>query len=325
MKRVCVSCLCILCGCSSPEICVIEGSVGGVEDYVRLVYDGRTLDSVGVVDGRFRMEVPIGEPMSVRLMNDGVIMEPRYLEQGAVRVEGTMLPDWRVYNFHQSWVRAYGTPANDAQSEFSDARERLMARVNSPEASQAEVAAKLDTLMRISPWRYLERNLDNLFGVERLGAIAEMKLADSAELRRLALRFTPAMQRTQAMRDVLEGRAAQEEGRSKLAERRVARYVDVELPDTERKPIRLSDVVGREGVRYVLVDFWATWCKPCMAEMPYLQKTYDLYRSQGLEIYAVSVDDRVDRWRQVLDEYGIAWINVCEPRRVPRTPSKPTV
>jgi thiol-disulfide isomerase/thioredoxin len=51
--------------------------------------------------------------------------------------------------------------------------------------------------------------------------------------------------------------------------------------------VRLSDYRGR----VVLVNFWATWCAPCRVEMPWLAQFYDRYRSQGLQILGVSVDD----------------------------------
>lgn len=53
------------------------------------------------------------------------------------------------------------------------------------------------------------------------------------------------------------------------------------------KPLRLESLRGK----YVLVEFWATWCAPCIAELPRLQKAYEKHHGSGLEIVAVSLDD----------------------------------
>ena len=62
---------------------------------------------------------------------------------------------------------------------------------------------------------------------------------------------------------------------------------DVAGVDLAGAPIRLADLKGK----YVLVDFWATWCAPCVAEIPRLQSAYAKYRARGFEIVAVSLDE----------------------------------
>jgi peroxiredoxin len=62
---------------------------------------------------------------------------------------------------------------------------------------------------------------------------------------------------------------------------------DFTARDTDGNTFRLSDHIGKQ---VVLIDFWATWCQPCLAEMPHLEKMYDEYKSQGLLVVAVSMD-----------------------------------
>lgn len=62
---------------------------------------------------------------------------------------------------------------------------------------------------------------------------------------------------------------------------------DFTARDVDGNTFRLSDHIGKE---VVLIDFWATWCQPCLAEMPHLQKMYDAYKSKGFLVVAVSMD-----------------------------------
>jgi peroxiredoxin len=66
-----------------------------------------------------------------------------------------------------------------------------------------------------------------------------------------------------------------------------ANATDFTLVDIDGKPVSLSQYLGKEAV---LIDFWATWCKPCMAELPHLQRLYDAKKKDGFVVLAVSMD-----------------------------------
>ncbi|MEM9679462.1 MAG: TlpA disulfide reductase family protein [Bacteroidota bacterium] len=72
--------------------------------------------------------------------------------------------------------------------------------------------------------------------------------------------------------------------------------------------IKLSEVVNTN--KYVLLDFWASWCKPCIAEFPFMKVVHSKYKSKGFEIYGISIDENKDRWLKVIKEEQIPWIDV---------------
>lgn len=75
--------------------------------------------------------------------------------------------------------------------------------------------------------------------------------------------------------------------------------------------VRLRDVL-REN-KYTLVEFWASWCGPCIAEIPHLQEAYERFRRSGFEILAVNLDDDPENWRVASEEdYDINWLNVSD-------------
>lgn len=65
--------------------------------------------------------------------------------------------------------------------------------------------------------------------------------------------------------------------------------------------------------KYLLIDFWASWCPPCNAAAPELKRLYSEYSDKGFEILGVSIDSNEQAWRKKVAEKEFNWINIMAP------------
>jgi thiol-disulfide isomerase/thioredoxin len=86
---------------------------------------------------------------------------------------------------------------------------------------------------------------------------------------------------------------------------------DIVLNDPFGKTIPLSSLRGK----YVLVDFWASWCKPCRMENPNVVRMYTKYKSKGFEVYSVSLDDNKDSWSKAINDDKLLWTHVSDLKK----------
>jgi len=86
------------------------------------------------------------------------------------------------------------------------------------------------------------------------------------------------------------------------------KFPDFTATNLVGKPLSLGDYKGK----VVLVDFWATWCLPCQAQLPYLLKTYSKYHGRGFEIVGVSLDDDQQKLLTFARHVGMTWPQTCD-------------
>lgn len=103
----------------------------------------------------------------------------------------------------------------------------------------------------------------------------------------------------------LEQKAAKEKGNPAAVGKEAPEFV---LPDVKGKMVRLSSFRGK----YVLLDFWASWCGPCRQESPTVVKAYQRFKGKKFDILSVSLDDSKDKWIAAIEKDQLTWTHVSE-------------
>jgi peroxiredoxin len=83
---------------------------------------------------------------------------------------------------------------------------------------------------------------------------------------------------------------------------------DFTLPDPQSKAVTLSSFRGK----YVLLDFWASWCGPCRQENKHTVEIYKKYKDKGFEIIGVSLDKSAQAWQEAIQKDGLTWPQVSD-------------
>lgn len=96
-----------------------------------------------------------------------------------------------------------------------------------------------------------------------------------------------------------------------LSKRQLGRdYIDFASKDSLGMTHHVSDYVGKGN--YVLIDFWASWCGPCVKAIPEVKSLHEKYESKGLKVIGVSLDSNRDTWVKAIKKYELPWLNLSD-------------
>jgi thiol-disulfide isomerase/thioredoxin len=202
-------------------------------------------------------------------------------------------------------ARAADSP--DVQSEMKALIEKVQKKLSAGEATEKSLAAEIKEFDAILARHSAEKS-DAVAEVLIMKAMLYIEVFDEpskgiALLEELKSKF-PDTKQAKAVDQIVAGLRKQEAAKKIQAALAVGTpFPDFEEKDIDGKPLSISALKGK----VVLVDFWATWCGPCVAELPNVLATYKKYHDKGLAIVGISLDQDKATLTSFIKERGMTW------------------
>ncbi len=217
---------------------------------------------------------------------------------------------------------ASGTPLNKTFAEFSQKSDslrrlsyenytKLKEQITDPKELnfkadsmyKADVRPLIDDLVN----KTFEANTNNIIGMIAAG---EMSMSSSiGRMDTVFSQLSPDIREMKMVKDMIE----RNETLKKTAVGQ--KFVDFTITQKDSTKVSLSDYAGKG--KYVLVDFWASWCGPCRAEVPNLKEIYSNHKGDKFEIVGVAVWDELERTEKAIEDDKIPWPQIINAGEIP--------
>jgi peroxiredoxin len=197
-----------------------------------------------------------------------------------------------------------GPEQKDAKTELQALVGKIRDQLKTGKNSEADLAPYLkefDALLE----RHKAEKTDEVANILRIKASLYLEVLNNTDkglelLKQLKTDF-PDTQMGKSADSMIAAIIAKQANQKRLAVG--AAFPDFNVKDLEGKPLSVADFKGK----VVLVDFWATWCGPCVGELPNVLKTYEKYHAKGFEIIGVSLDKEKETLTRFIKDKGITW------------------
>ena len=324
------TCLLLTCLTSYAQEVKFSGTADKKFDGNKIVLYNRSTgdhDSVVIQDGRFVFIVPFKEPtvyffystLEVKTKGGYAPFGIMVTEPGTIRIKANVesLPDSKISGSKDNELYlSLSAKNNKAQQKIMDDLYKQYGKdfVNNrnPDTTDSRYKQLLQDYYKLSG-EHQKKELDNLKQLVKTSPASYVSMyvlnqystsLDVAELESLYNELSPKYKDTRSGKSI----AGLIEAKKITAIGKVA--PDFTQPDTLGNAVRLSSLRGK----YVLVDFWASWCGPCRAENPNLVKTFNKYKDKSFTVLGVSLDQpgKKDAWLAAIHKDNLAWTQVSD-------------
>lgn len=314
----------LFASCGGKESAVIDGTISGADGktvYLQRFDKGRTVNtdsSFIASDGSFRIAPnPALDYNFYRLYIDA---------QNSIVFIGDSISDITVeasYGAFESDRKVSGNRHSELLFGFYDKvrpmveqEKELSKKTKNPSLSSEERSQALGQLVELKKLKReacLEFVESNAGSPAAMAALEELNInEDKAAYQKVLDGLKGVFDHTvyyQRLRDQFANADRQEQMRNRPQKN--AKYgegmeaPDIAMMDPSGRERKLSDLRGK----YVLIDFWASWCGPCRRENPAVVQIYNHYKDKGFEIFSVSLDSDKSKWQAAIAQDGLVWEN----------------